>query len=233
MSALIHVQNLRYRYTKAAQDTLDISEFVVHKGEKVFLYGPSGSGKTTFLEILAGILKVEQGHVKILNHDLAGQSEKDRDHFRAEHLGYIFQSFNLIPYLSVHENIELPLHLTPSRRERLQGEDVRKVIHHLCRRLGIDSLLDKKVIELSVGQQQRVAVARALLGRPDVILADEPTSSLDMDHRERFLKLMFELCEQYGTTVIFVSHDRSIQPLFTRSVSLETINKAAMPVQEA
>lgn len=232
MPSLIDIKNLRYRYANATQDTLDISEFRVDKGEKVFLFGPSGSGKTTFLEILAGILKVEQGHVKILNYDLAGQSEKNRDHFRAEHLGYIFQSFNLIPYLSVHENIELPLHLTPSRQKRLQGEDIGKVIHHLCQRLGIDHLLNKKVIELSVGQQQRVAVARALLGRPDVILADEPTSSLDMDHREKFLKLMFELCEQYGTTVIFVSHDRSIQPLFTRSVSLDAINKVASAAKE-
>lgn len=226
MSNLIEVQNLKFRYANAPQDTLLIPEFHIQKGERVYLFGPSGSGKTTFLEVLAGILKVEQGEVKILDRSLAGMSETDRDHFRAEHLGYIFQSFNLIPYLSVQENIELPIHLSPQRRGRLQGEDIQAVIKHLCSRLGIETLLRKKVLELSVGQQQRVAVARALLGRPEIILADEPTSSLDMDHRERFLQLMFELCEQYGTTVLFVSHDRSIQHLFSRSVALNEINLA-------
>ncbi|MGZ3744952.1 MAG: ABC transporter ATP-binding protein [Pseudobdellovibrionaceae bacterium] len=226
MSQLVEIKNIKYRYVNSAQETLQIPEFSLHKGEKVFLYGPSGSGKTTFLEVLAGILKVEQGEVRILGQDLSKMSEKDRDHFRAEHLGYIFQSFNLIPYLSVQENIQLPLHLSHNRRERLKGEDVNSVMRHLCTRLGIITLIDKKVTELSVGQQQRVAVARALLGRPEFILADEPTSSLDMDHRERFLGLMFELCEQFGITLLFVSHDRSIQHLFSRAVSLDSINFA-------
>jgi putative ABC transport system ATP-binding protein len=224
--SLIEVKNLKYRYASSTRDTLFIPEFTVQKGERVYLYGPSGSGKTTFLEVLAGILKVEQGEVKILGSDLATLSVKARDHFRAEHLGYIFQSFNLIPYLSVYENIDLPLHLNQKRRDRLKGEDTATLIKDICSRLGIENLLQKQVTELSVGQQQRVAVARALIGRPDVILADEPTSSLDMDHRERFLHLMFELCEQYGITVLFVSHDRSIQHLFSRSVSLEAINQA-------
>jgi len=224
MSKLIEVTNLQYRYANAAHDTLQIPEFSIQKGERVYLYGPSGSGKTTLLEILAGILKVEQGEVKILDRNLASLSESERDHFRAEHLGYIFQSFNLIPYLSVQENIELPLHLSPARKARLQSEDAMSVLRHLCTRLGIITLLEKKVTELSVGQQQRVAVARALLGRPELILADEPTSSLDMDHREKFLELMFELCAQFGTTVLFVSHDRSIQHLFSRSVALDSVN---------
>jgi putative ABC transport system ATP-binding protein len=225
MSQLIEVKNLKYRYPSATHDTLQIPDFRVSKGEKVFLYGPSGSGKTTLLEVLAGILKVEHGEVKILGQDLVGMSEKGRDHFRAEHLGYIFQSFNLIPYLSVQENIELPIHLSRNRCKRLQGEDAESVMRHLCARLGIITLLEKNVTELSVGQQQRVAVARALFGRPEFILADEPTSSLDMDHRERFLELMFELCEQFGTTVLFVSHDRNIQHLFSRSISLDSINR--------
>jgi len=224
MSKLIEVKNLTYRYANATQDTLQIPEFTIAKGERVYLYGPSGSGKTTLLEILAGILKVDQGEVQILGRNLATLSEKERDQFRAEHLGYIFQSFNLIPYLTVQENIELPLHLSAARKARLKDEDAVQVLRHLCTRLGIITLLNKKVTELSVGQQQRVAVARALFGRPEFILADEPTSSLDMDHREKFLELMFELCEQYGTTVLFVSHDRSIQHLFSRSVALDSVN---------
>jgi len=226
MAHLIDVKNLKFRYANAFQDTLVIPEFTVKKGERVYLFGPSGSGKTTFLEVLAGILRAEQGEVRILDQSLTGMSEQGRDHFRAEHLGYIFQSFNLIPYLSVQENIELPVHLSTRRRERLQGENLQMVVKHLCSRLGIETFLGKKVTELSVGQQQRVAVARALVGRPELILADEPTSSLDMDHRERFLHLLFELCETFGTTVLFVSHDRSIQHLFSRSVALNDINRA-------
>ncbi|RYZ63487.1 MAG: ABC transporter ATP-binding protein, partial [Proteobacteria bacterium] len=215
------------RYPSADHDTLHIPEFHMTKGERVFLYGPSGSGKTTFLEILAGILKAQTGRAEILGHDLTKMSESQRDQFRAEHLGYIFQSFNLIPYLSVQQNIQLPVQLSPARGKHIQNEDPKKMILQMCERLGIAKFLDKRVTELSIGQQQRVAVARALFGRPDLILADEPTSSLDMDHREKFLQLMFELCDQYGTTVLFVSHDRSIQHLFSRSVSLDSINMAA------
>lgn len=227
MSKLIDVKNLQFRYANSTYDTLQIPDFSVAQGERVYLYGPSGSGKTTLLEVLAGILKVSHGEVQILGQSLVKMSEKERDQFRAAHLGYIFQSFNLIPYLTVQENIELPLHLSPSRRERLGDEEPTSVLRHLCTRLGIITLLDKKVTELSVGQQQRVAVARALFGRPELILADEPTSALDMDHREKFLQLLFELCEQFGTTVLFVSHDRSIQHLFTRSVALDSLNHAA------
>nr|BFD58817.1 ABC transporter ATP-binding protein [Bdellovibrio sp. CKG001] len=224
-SELITLRDLTYTYSGQTTPTLHVPEFRVNKGEELFLYGPSGTGKTTLLEILAGVLRPTSGSVEILGQDLAKMSDAQRDSFRAEHMGYVFQSFNLIPYLSVQENIELPLHLSASRKARLGTVDTEMVIRALCGNLGIADLLEKKVTELSVGQQQRVAVARALLGKPDLILADEPTSALDADHREKFLKLMFELSELYGTTVIFVSHDRSIEKLFSRSLSLESINK--------
>jgi len=222
---LIEIRDLQYTYEGQTAPTLRIPEFSVVRGEELFLYGPSGTGKTTLLEILAGVLKPHQGSIKILGMDFAKLSAAERDSFRAEHMGYVFQSFNLIPYLSVQENIELPLHLSPARRARLGSVDTELVIRALCGNLGIADLLGKKVGALSVGQQQRVAVARALLGKPDLLLADEPTSALDVDHRERFLKLMFELSELYGTTVVFVSHDRSMEKLFTRSISLDSINK--------
>lgn len=224
---LIEIKDLEYRYNEDASPTLVIPEFSVVRGEELFLYGPSGSGKTTLLEILAGILQPQKGSVKILGMDFASMSSAERDAFRAEHMGYVFQSFNLIPYLNVLENIQLPLHLSANRRARLGSVDAEMVIRAICGNLGIADLLGKKVIELSVGQQQRVAVARALLGKPDLILADEPTSALDVEHREKFLKLMFEISELYGTTVVFVSHDRSIEKLFSRSISLESINGKA------
>ncbi|MDG0817898.1 ABC transporter ATP-binding protein [Bdellovibrio svalbardensis] len=224
-SALIEIQDLQFTYAGQQKPTLVIPEFSVKKGEELFLYGPSGTGKTTLLECLAGVLKPTQGSLKILGQDLSLMSDSARDAFRAQHLGYVFQSFNLIPYLSVRENIELPLHLSAARKARLGSVDTEMVIRALCGNLGIGDLLDKKVTELSVGQQQRVAVARALLGKPDLLLADEPTSALDTDHREKFLKLLFELSELYGTTVVFVSHDRTIENLFSRTLSLQTINR--------
>ncbi|MNS75203.1 ABC transporter ATP-binding protein YtrE [compost metagenome] len=225
-SNLIEIKNLVFTYPQQSKPTLDVADFSVVKGEELFLHGPSGTGKSTLLEILSGVLKPTGGELSILGQDFTKLNDRERDAFRAEHMGYIFQSFNLIPYLTVHENIELPLHLSPARKKRVGNIDINLVIHALCGNLGIADILQKKVMELSVGQQQRVAVARALLGKPDLLLADEPTSALDTDHRERFLKLMFELAELYDTTVVFVSHDRTIQHLFSRAVSLAAINRA-------
>ncbi len=226
-SPLIKISNLKYRYPGSAQDVLSIPDFTVQSGEEVFLFGPSGSGKTTLLEVLAGVISADAGEVSVLGTDLTKMTPKERDRFRAQHMGYVFQSFNLIPYLSVSENIQLPLHLSPERKARLENADIDLVIRGLCGNLGIADLLDKNVTQLSVGQQQRVAVARALLGKPDLLLADEPTSALDADHREKFLKLMFELAELYGTTVLFVSHDRGIESLFSRTVSLRDLNQVS------
>lgn len=222
---LIEISGLKYKYAGSEKPVLVIPEFSVQTGEEVFLFGPSGSGKTTLLEILAGVISADEGNVSVLGQDLTKMTAKQRDAFRATHMGYIFQSFNLIPYLSVAENIQLPLHLSAERRARLGNVDLNLVIRALCGNLGIADLLEKSVTQLSVGQQQRVAVARALMGKPDLLLADEPTSALDTDHREKFLKLMFELAELYGTTVLFVSHDRTIEILFSRSVALDDVNK--------
>lgn len=224
---LLSLSNVEFAYKPGQTPVLDIPEWNVEKGEKIFLFGPSGSGKTTLLEMMAGILIPQKGSVYILGQDLTKLSSGGRDLFRAAHLGYIFQSFNLIPYLSVSENIALPFHLSSERRAHLDGKSLDETLNFLCERLGITQLREKKVTELSVGQQQRVAVARALLGKPELILADEPTSALDTDHREKFLKLLFELCKEFGSTLIFVSHDRGIEPLFDRSVSLASLQRGA------
>jgi putative ABC transport system ATP-binding protein len=221
--SLIEVSELKFRY-KTNAEVLNIPKFSIEKGETVFLFGPSGSGKTTLLEILAGVLTPNAGHLKFLDQDWTALSSQERDRKRAIHIGYIFQSFNLIPYLSVYENIELPLHLSPERKAKVS--DSKREILRLCQNLGIESLLNNPVTELSVGQQQRVAVARALLGAPDLILADEPTSALDYDHREKFIKLLFQQAQEQGSTVVFVSHDRTIENLFSRKISLVEINKA-------
>lgn len=226
MKPVVHLSQISFQYPGAQSPTLKISDFQIHKGEKVFLFGPSGCGKSTLLEILSGILVPQSGSAQILDQDLSKMTSTDRDQFRAEHIGYVFQSFNLIPYLNVRENIELPLDLCEKRRSKLGDLLHRRTeFNHIVTSLGIDHLVDQQVTQLSVGQAQRVAVARALFGRPELILADEPTSSLDFDHREKFIQLLFKICSEYQTTVLFVSHDRSLEKMFDRSVWLSDINQ--------
>ncbi len=222
---ILSLQNIEFSYNPKSQKVLDIKSFSIEKGDKVFLYGPSGCGKTTFLEVIAGVLVPQSGIFSFLSRDITKMSPNERDQMRAAHIGYIFQSFNLIPYLSVEENIVLPLYLSPERRKKISHTIESEEIQKICQQLGIVELVTRPVSELSVGQQQRVAVARALLGKPELILADEPTSALDQEHREKFIQLLFEVCKQENTTVLFVSHDRTLMNLFDRSVSLAEINQ--------
>lgn len=206
---------------------LDVAALDVQAGERLFLHGPSGSGKTTLLGVLAGVLVPQAGTVRVLGTDLAALGGGARDRFRAEHLGYVFQMFNLIPYLSVRDNITLPCRLSRARRARLRGESADAQAEHLAQRLELSSLLDQPVTSLSVGQQQRVAVARALIGAPGLVVCDEPTSALDHDRRDRFLELLFASCAEAGSALVFVSHDLSLAPRFARTVELREVNRAA------
>ncbi len=223
---LISISHLEFFYPGAAQATVSLADLQIHKKEKIFLFGPSGCGKTTLLEILSGVLVPQKGSVRILGNDLAQMTASARDQFRGSHIGYIFQSFNLIPYLNVEDNITLPFYLNRARQKKTTIIDMHQDVEKICEALGILNLRKNPVTELSVGQQQRVAAARALLGSPELILADEPTSALDYDHREKFIRLLFELCDARGTTLIFVSHDKSLQALFDRSLSLPELNRA-------
>jgi putative ABC transport system ATP-binding protein len=222
----VAVSGLRFGY-RPQRPVLDVPDLHVARGETVFVYGPSGSGKTTLLGVLAGVLRADAGIVSLLGTDLTRTSGARRDAFRAEHIGYIFQMFNLIPYLSVQENIVLPCRLSRERRERLAGVSPDAAARTLADALHIGSLFDEPVTKLSVGQQQRVAAARALIGAPELIVADEPTSALDSDRREQFLELLFERSAAANATLVFVSHDRHLEHMFDRTVSLTDINTAA------
>ncbi len=217
---------VRFAY-RGDNTVLDIHRLDVARGERLFLHGPSGSGKTTLLGLLAGVLVPTSGAVRVLGHDMQSMSGGARDRFRAEHLGYVFQLFNLIPYLSVLDNITLPCRLSAARRARLGGTAPAAEAAMLARRLDIATLLDEPVTALSVGQQQRVAVARALIGSPELVVCDEPTSALDADRRDRFLELLFASCDDAGSALVFVSHDMSLAPRFARTVELGTLNRAA------
>jgi putative ABC transport system ATP-binding protein len=226
VGAAISVAGLRFAY-RTGEPVLDIPALEIRAGERVFLFGPSGSGKTTLLGILAGVLGAREGRVEVLGHDLARLSGARRDALRAAHLGYIFQMFNLIPYLSVLDNITLPCRMNPERRARLAGRSMDEVARELAEQLGIGPQVRSPVTELSVGQQQRVAACRALIGAPELIIADEPTSALDADRRADFIDLLFERCGAAGSTLLFVSHDRGLESSFERSLSLTDLNRAA------
>jgi putative ABC transport system ATP-binding protein len=212
---------------------LDIPAFRLEPGETLFLKGPSGSGKTTLLGLLGGVQRPDRGSIRLLGQELTQLSAGARDTFRVDHTGYIFQQFNLLPFLSVRENVELPCHFSRLRAERAiqRHGSVDQAAATLLAHLGLkdQNLLSRRADSLSIGQQQRVAAARALIGQPELVIADEPTSALDYDARENFIRLLFAECREAGSSLLFVSHDQSLAPLFDRHLSLAELNRAATP----
>tara|TARA_R100000365_G_C2748592_1_gene80617 strand:- start:2217 stop:2912 length:696 start_codon:yes stop_codon:yes gene_type:complete len=223
---VISIEELRFSWPSGGE-VLNIERFDLNAGERLFLRGPSGSGKSTLLGLIAGVLEPGAGHVNVLGMDLAKLPSARRDRIRADHLGVIFQMFNLVPYLSVVGNVTLPLKFSPTRRKAISG-DTDEEARRLLARLGLTdaALLDRRVSDLSVGQQQRVAAARALIGGPEIVIADEPTSALDADARDRFIELLSEEAARTGAALLFVSHDASLARLFDRAVDLREINTA-------
>jgi putative ABC transport system ATP-binding protein len=208
---------------------LRIPAFQIAAGERVFISGPSGSGKSTLLGLIGGVLVPTSGTVRVLGKSLGELSQSRRDALRVDGIGFIFQMFNLLPYLSVQANVALPCRFSARRRARTcaAGNDVQAEVQRLLGHLGLDgqALLDRRVTELSIGQQQRVAAARALIGRPELLIADEPTSALDADARADFLHLLMTECKVAGSAIIFVSHDRSLARQFDREVNLLELNQ--------
>ena len=226
--AAIAVSDLRFGYVPG-EDVLDIPSLRIAAGQRVFLYGPSGSGKSTLLAMMGGVLVPREGSVSILGEDLTRMKSSNRDRFRADHVGFIFQQFNLVPYLSVVDNVCLPCRYSKRRARRAADADgsLESSAARLLSALGIDeSLRARKSTDLSVGQQQRVAAARALIGQPELIIADEPTSSLDANRRREFIELLLTECSRANSTVIFVSHDASLATHFDEAIDLEATNKA-------
>ncbi len=223
----ILLRDLVFRWPAATQDCLDIAQLDVLPGEQVFLHGPSGCGKSTLLGVIGGVHPPQRGSVSVLGQVLYRLRGPARDRFRADHIGFLFQQFNLLPYLSVLDNVLLPCRFSRRRRERLQGGPVREAQRLLAHLELSRALWERPVTRLSVGQQQRVAAARALIGRPEIVIADEPTSSLDADRQNAFLGLLMQECAEARTTLILVSHDKRLATAFDRQIALPSINRAA------
>ena len=224
---MIRLADIRFRWRSRDPPVLDIPELVVESGEKLFVRGPSGGGKTTLLNLLGGVIEPEAGTVSILGTEIAGLRGGARDVFRADHIGFVFQMFNLVPYLPLIDNVLLPCRFSERRRERAGARpeaEARRLLAHMG--LHVERLAGRPVSGLSQGEQQRVAAARALIGTPELVIADEPTSALDEDAREAFLSLLMEEVDKAGSTLIFVSHDARLEPAFGRSIALAEINRA-------
>jgi putative ABC transport system ATP-binding protein len=227
---MIELNDVRFRWHPQGPLVLNIEKFKVNTGERVFIQGKSGSGKSTLLSMLGGIIIPETGLVKVNGTNFAQLKSKERDAFRADHIGIIFQLFNLIPYLSPIENTTLPCRFSKNRETVAIGKsnsvdgEARRLLLQL--HLQDEATINSPAFKLSIGQQQRVAAARSLIGSPQLIIADEPTSALDFDVRDTFMNLLFNEIATAGATLIFVSHDPNLANHFDRHIKISDINLA-------
>ncbi|MGR3714800.1 MAG: ABC transporter ATP-binding protein [Shimia sp.] len=219
----ISITDLRFSWPGGTSPILDIAAFALAKGERVLLRGPSGCGKSTLLAALAGVVNIQKGAVEVAGQDMATLPQSQRDKFRGDHIGMIFQNFNLIPWLSARDNVTLPCRFSTCRNNNLTDLPA-NVAERLLSALDLDGFADIPAGTLSHGQQQRVAAARALIGAPDVILADEPTSALDPASKDRFMALLTSEAARNGAGLLVVSHDPGLEDHFDRVVEMSDIN---------
>lgn len=232
-AAAIELRALSFTWPGQSQPALALDHLRIEAREQVFVSGPSGSGKSTLLATIGGILQPQAGSVEVLGQPLHAWPAARRDRFRVDHVGFIFQQFNLLPYLSIIDNVLLPCQFSAYRKARAlqQGGELHAVAQSLLGSLDLaPNLWGRPVTQLSIGQQQRVAAARALIGRPEIIVADEPTSALDSDRQQAFLDLLRHECEHGGSALVFVSHDQRLAERFDRRIALAELNHASHEV---
>jgi len=221
VAVLLDLENVKKSFVEPSGETLpilDISRFQLERGEQMVLVGPSGCGKTTMLHVIAGIRRADTGVIRIGGTDIASLSEHGRDRFRAAKMGYIFQTFNLLPGFSALENVLLGMTFARGRKDPARAR-------MLLDRVGLTARASHKPAALSVGEQQRVAVARALANRPALILADEPTANVDRAPQEQIVALIREICREENISLLMVTHSHEVAAQFSRVDQLEQINR--------
>jgi len=209
---LISVENLNYSLGNNTKFSLKINKFILKKSDSFLIYGDSGAGKSTFLNLLSGTLRPQEGAINILGKNIVDSSSAVKDKIRGDHFGIVFQTFNLLPYITVKNNILLGKAYS-NRKQLLSSNDEVKILMDKLS-LNYKDFVDRKAYELSIGQQQRVAVARALIGKPEIIIADEPTSALDQDNQKEFINLLFKSLDENEQGLIMVSHDKKLSNKF-------------------
>lgn len=219
---MLKLENIRKSYREANGDLLpilDIDSFTVGAGEQVVLRGRSGCGKTTLLNCIAGMSTVDAGSITINSTDIVKLPEVSRDRFRARYIGFVFQTFNLLPAFTALENVLLGMSFTGQKADSARAEK-------LLADVGLAHRLEHKPSALSVGEQQRVAVARALANKPALLLADEPTANVDPAHQQQVIDLLREACGREKIAMLLVTHSPEVSEQFPRVEYLEQINKA-------
>ena len=220
--SIIKIESLNFYWSKKSNFKIFVPSLEIKKGEKVLLLGESGSGKTTLLSLICGFLNPLSGSISINGNTINELSSKTKDEYRADNIGIIFQQFNLLPYANVVDNVLLPLYFSQARSKNIVNK--RAAALELFKQLRLpDDIAQYRASNLSVGQQQRVAVARALIGNPSLIIADEPTSSLDTNAQQLFLDLMFKQISENNSTLLMVSHDKSLSNRFDRQININEI----------
>ncbi|MEX2172307.1 MAG: ABC transporter ATP-binding protein [Pirellulales bacterium] len=220
---MLHVEKVRKSYREPSGEELrilDIPEFRLATGEQVVLRGRSGCGKTTLLNSIAGLTTVDAGAIRIRDVDITRLPEAGRDRFRARHIGYVFQTFNLLAAFTALENVMLGMTFTGQRRDPKRAAE-------LLEKVGLSHRLHHKPQALSVGEQQRVAVARALANKPLLLLADEPTANIDPAHQQQVIDLLREACLSESVAMLLVTHASEVSDQFERVEYLEQINRVA------
>jgi putative ABC transport system ATP-binding protein len=219
---VIDLSNVSFFYPdKPDLPILNIPSWSICEKEHVFLFGPSGCGKSTLLALLSGLLSASNGHINILGHSFDKMTNRQRDQFRANHIGYVSQQFNLIPYLNAVDNIRLASHFSKRKKSSLLNTEIKELLTTLNMP---EHDWYKPIRHLSIGQQQRVGIARALINKPALLIADEPTSALDQTNRDAFMALLMSIVVENDITLLFVSHDMALSHYFSRVESLSHIN---------
>ncbi|MHA6482592.1 ABC transporter ATP-binding protein [Paenibacillus sp. strain BS8-2] len=220
MSDIIRIQGLRHAFGSRQQvPVIHVEQWNVKSGERIVLLGPSGSGKSTLLHLIGGVLAPQRGRIVAADQLVSAMSERARDAFRSQYIGYVFQDFYLIPSMTIRQNVELVL------SKSIRGQERARLLEGWFERVGLQDEMDRLPNKLSRGQQQRAAIVRALAGRPPIVLADEPTGSLDFETAGTVMRLLLDICEENGATLLTVTHDLELAKLFPRTVQMSEINE--------
>ena len=218
---LISIKNLKYKIGQNINFSLNIKNFKLNKSDSILIYGESGLGKSTFLNLLSGTISPQKGNIDILGTNIFNTSSSIKDKIRGDHFGIVFQTFNLLPYVSVKNNILLGKAYSSIKQSKSNNDEIKELMDKLS--LNYEDLINRKAYELSIGQQQRVAVARALIGKPEIILADEPTSALDKSNQKEFINLLFKSIDENEQGLIMVSHEHKLSNKFKKVKNITEI----------
>lgn len=218
---LISIKNLKYKIGQKINFSLNIKNFKLNKSDSILIYGESGLGKSTFLNLLSGTISPQKGNIDILGTNISNTSSSIKDKIRGDHFGIVFQTFNLLPYVSVKNNILLGKAYSSIKQSKSNNDEIKELMDKLS--LNYEDLINRKAYELSIGQQQRVAVARALIGKPEIILADEPTSALDKSNQKEFINLLFKSIDENEQGLIMVSHEHKLSNKFKKVKNITEI----------